>query len=73
MTAPVISLEAYRRSRKIVQVIPVVHSDVRLEFAQRVEQRMYEIEMQDVAKWLKVVDFMRGCDATPSNSPGDAA
>lgn len=55
-------------------VVPL--TDVRLEFARRVEQRMYEMEMQDVAKWLKVVDFMRGSsctDATPSDSPGGEA
>jgi hypothetical protein len=61
MTAPVIDLDAYRRSREIVVRLPVYYTDARLEFARRVEQRAYELECADALKYF--AEAMAGSDS----------
>ncbi len=72
---PVIDLATYRRTGKIVQRIPVVYDDARLEFARRVELGLYVIEQQpdEIDQLLAMAKTMRGEDATPSDSPLGAA
>lgn len=40
----IIDLSTYRRTRRIVERIPIVYDDARLELARRVEQGLYEME-----------------------------
>lgn len=53
----IVDLETYRRTGRIVERIPIMYDDVRVEFARRVENRMREME-----------DAMAGrpCDTEPA-------
>ena len=62
MRAHVVDLATYRRTGKIAPPVQIVYDDVRIEFARRVERRLYEMEAA-----------MRGDCTRPCDSEGPEA